>query len=129
MMFCIGLLTGKYNDGTIPPFSRLSIQDHPVINRLRVGFYSEEGQRKLDKIKRMCEIAQRIKCTPAQLAIAWCLNNPHVTSVILGASTPAQATENIEALKIRPYLTNEIMQELDVLLANKPEPVFDFRKS
>lgn len=50
----VGLLTGKYNDGTIPPFTRLAIQDHPVINRLRVGFYSDEGKRKLEKIKRIC---------------------------------------------------------------------------
>ncbi|KAI8333556.1 NADP-dependent oxidoreductase domain-containing protein [Chlamydoabsidia padenii] len=49
-----GLLTGKYNDGTIPPFTRLAIQDHPVINRLRVGYYSDEGKRKLEKIKRIC---------------------------------------------------------------------------
>jgi hypothetical protein len=50
----VGLLTGKYNDGAIPPFTRLAIQDHPVINRLRVGFYSDEGKRKLEKIKRIC---------------------------------------------------------------------------
>ncbi|KAI8997393.1 NADP-dependent oxidoreductase domain-containing protein [Pilobolus umbonatus] len=49
-----GLLTGKYNDGSIPPFTRLAIQDHPVINRLRAGFYSEEGKVKLEKIKMMC---------------------------------------------------------------------------
>lgn len=49
-----GLLSGKYNEGNIPPFTRLAIQDHPVINRLRSGFFSEEGRRKLEKIKMMC---------------------------------------------------------------------------
>ncbi|KAL1927552.1 hypothetical protein VTP01DRAFT_3789 [Rhizomucor pusillus] len=124
-----GLLTGKYNDGVIPPYSRLAIQDHPVINRLRNGYFSEEGRRKIEKIKLICQIAQRLGCTPAQLAIAWCLRNPHVSSVIIGASTPEQAKENIQALKIRHLLTEEVIQDLDRILGNKPEPVFDFRKS
>jgi hypothetical protein len=47
-------LSGKYNDGQIPNLSRLAIQDHPVINRLRSGFFSDEGRRKLEKIRMMC---------------------------------------------------------------------------
>ncbi|KAF7723436.1 hypothetical protein EC973_002035 [Apophysomyces ossiformis] len=124
-----GLLTGKYNEGLIPPYTRLAIQDHPVINRLRAGFFSEEGRRKVEKVKMICNIAQRIGCTPAQLAIAWCLRNPDVTSVIIGASSAAQAKENIDALKIRHLLTEDVLAELERILANKPEPVFDFRKS
>lgn len=54
MMHNLGLLTGKYNDGVIPPYSRLAIQDHPVINRLRAGFFSEEGRRKIEKVKLVC---------------------------------------------------------------------------
>ncbi|CAO3615485.1 unnamed protein product [Cunninghamella echinulata] len=123
-----GLLTGKYNNGTIPSYTRLAME-HPVINRLRVGFYSEEGRRQLQKVTKMCEIAKRIGCTPAQLSIAWCLKNPNVTSVIIGASTPEQAKENIKSLQLLHLLTNEVMQELEEILANKPEAVFDFRKS
>ncbi|KAI7884360.1 hypothetical protein K492DRAFT_191801 [Lichtheimia hyalospora FSU 10163] len=44
-----GLLTGKYNDGVIPPYSRLAIQDHPIINRLRAGYFNDEGRRKIRK--------------------------------------------------------------------------------
>ncbi|KAI9492195.1 voltage-dependent potassium channel, beta subunit [Zychaea mexicana] len=124
-----GLLTGKYNDGVIPPYSRLAIQDHPVINRLRAGFFSEEGRRKIEKVKLICQIAQRLGCTPAQLSIAWCLRCPHVSSVIIGASTPEQAKENIQALKIRHLLTDEVMHDIDRVLGNKPEPIFDFRQS
>ncbi|CEG64034.1 hypothetical protein RMATCC62417_01079 [Rhizopus microsporus] len=124
-----GLLSGKYNDGIIPPYTRFSIQDHPVINRLRAGFFSEEGRRKLEKIKMVCAIAHRLGCTPAQLGIAWCLKNENVTSVIIGASTPAQARENIKALNIRHLLTEDVMHEIDRILGNKPESVFDFRKS
>ncbi|KAG1535655.1 hypothetical protein G6F47_009557 [Rhizopus delemar] len=108
-----GLLSGKYNDGIIPPYTRLAIQDHPVINRLRAGFFSEEGRRKLEKIKMVCSIAQRLGCTPAQL----------------GASTPLQARENIQALSKRHLLTDDVMHELDRILGNVPESVFDFRKS
>lgn len=108
-----GLLSGKYNDGNIPAYTRLAIQDHPVINRLRSGFFSEEGRRKLEKVKLVCHVAKKIGCTPAQLGIAWCLKNPYVTSVIIGASTPTQAKENIQALNILPLLTDEIMVELD----------------
>ncbi|KAG1145885.1 hypothetical protein G6F37_005827 [Rhizopus arrhizus] len=124
-----GLLSGKYNDGIIPPYTRLAIQDHPVINRLRAGFFSEEGRRKLEKIKMVCGIAQRLGCTPAQLGIAWCLKNKNVTSVIIGASTPLQARENIQALNKRHLLTDDVMHELDRILGNVPESVFDFRKS
>jgi aryl-alcohol dehydrogenase-like predicted oxidoreductase len=46
-----GVLTGKYNNGNIPPNARLAIQDHPVMNRLRAGFFSEEGRRKVEKVK------------------------------------------------------------------------------
>ncbi|CAO3699017.1 unnamed protein product [Rhizopus stolonifer] len=124
-----GLLSGKYNDGIVPPYTRMAIQDHPVINRLRAGFFSEEGRRKLEKIKIVCGMAQRLGCTPAQLGIAWCLKNPHVTSVIIGASTPQQAKENIQALNKRSLLNDEVMHELDRVLGNVPEGVFDFRKS
>ncbi|KAG0163731.1 hypothetical protein DFQ28_003316 [Apophysomyces sp. BC1034] len=124
-----GLLTGKYNEGVIPPYTRLAIQDHPVINRLRSGFFSDEGRRKLEKVKMMCNVAQRVGCTPAQLAIAWSLRNPDVSTVIIGASTPAQAKENIQALKLRHLLTDDVLTELDRILANKPDPIFDFRKS
>lgn len=57
----LGLLSGKYNDGIIPPYTRLAIQDHPVINRLRAGFFSEEGRRKLEKIKMVCVSRQSKK--------------------------------------------------------------------
>ncbi|ORZ03713.1 NADP-dependent oxidoreductase domain-containing protein [Syncephalastrum racemosum] len=55
-----GLLTGKYNDGVIPPQSRFAIEDHPVINRFRAGFFSEEGRRKVEKVKQMCVSNTRI---------------------------------------------------------------------
>ncbi|KAI8070362.1 voltage-dependent potassium channel, beta subunit [Gongronella butleri] len=124
-----GVLSGKYNEGTIPNDARLAIQDHPVINRLRAGFFSVEGKRKIDKVKEVSAVAKRLGVTSSQLAIAWCLKNDSVCSVITGASRPAQVEENVKAVQILPLLTENVMAELDAILANKPEPSFNFRTS
>ncbi|ORX42679.1 Aldo/keto reductase [Hesseltinella vesiculosa] len=124
-----GVLSGKYNDGTIPRDARLAIQDHPVINRLRAGFFSVEGKQKIDKVKQVSQVAERLNMTPSQLALAWCLKNEHVSSVITGASHPSQLEENAKAVQCLPLLTEDIMQELDQILGNKPEPYFNFRSS
>ncbi|KAF7728402.1 hypothetical protein EC973_006210 [Apophysomyces ossiformis] len=108
-----GVLTGKYNDGKIPLDARLAIQDHPVINRLRAGFFSEEGRRKIEKVGRLVRVAQKLNITPAQLAIAWCLKNPNVSAVITGASRPSQIEENVKGIQYLHLLTDEIMAEIE----------------
>ncbi|GAB5587119.1 hypothetical protein Unana1_02019 [Umbelopsis nana] len=124
-----GVLTGKYNSGSIPPNARLAIQDHPVMNRLRAGFFSDEGRRKVEKVKLLVRIAQKLQITPAQLSIAWCLKNPRVSSVITGASMPSQVEENLQAVRLVHLLTDEVMSEIEAVLGNRPDPVFNFRHS
>ncbi|KAM3582424.1 hypothetical protein VKS41_005068 [Umbelopsis sp. WA50703] len=124
-----GVLTGKYNNGNIPPNARLAIQDHPVMNRLRAGFFSEEGRRKVEKVKLLVRIAQKLNITPSQLAICWCLKNPRVSSVITGASMPSQVEENVKAIRMLHLLTDEVMSEIESILGNRPDPVFNFRHS
>ena len=63
-------------------------------------------------VERVVTIAKKIGCTPAQLAIAWCAKNPHVSSVITGASSVEQVLENMEALKVIPLLTDDLMKQL-----------------
>jgi aryl-alcohol dehydrogenase-like predicted oxidoreductase len=63
----------------------------------------------------------------AQLALAWCLRNPNVSSVITGASRPEQVEQNMKALNVVPMLSDEIMDEIDSILGNKPTPIADFR--
>ena len=58
--------------------------------------------------------------SPAQLAIAWCLKNPNVSTVILGASNRAQLEENLGAMERVPLLTDEVMQRIETILQNKP---------
>ncbi|KAG9326326.1 hypothetical protein KVV02_004063 [Mortierella alpina] len=124
-----GMLTGKYNDGTIPSDSRLAIQDNPVMQRLRGNLESEDGRVKIAKVVKLRNVADLLDCTTSQLALAWCLKNPNVSSVITGASKPSQIEENIKALQIVPLLTEEIMESIEEILQNKPAQEYNFRKS
>lgn len=118
-----GLLTGKYLQG-IPEGSRLSLKGYEW---LREQYESEEGQRKIEKVRQLAKIAEQIGCSMSQLALAWCLKNPNVSTVITGASRPEQVTENMAALEIYPRLTGEIMDRIEAILGNKPEPIPDER--
>jgi aryl-alcohol dehydrogenase-like predicted oxidoreductase len=53
--------------------------------------------------------------------LAWCLKNPHISTVITGASRPQQVTENMKALEIAPKITTEIMERVEGVLQNKPQ--------
>ncbi|MBW2726658.1 MAG: aldo/keto reductase, partial [Deltaproteobacteria bacterium] len=65
------------------------------------------------QIRRAIEVAKDLGCTPAQLAIAWCAKNPHVSTVITGASRVEQVDENMGALDVIPLLTDEVMARLE----------------
>ncbi len=119
-----GLLTGKYNEG-IPEGSRLSL---PGYEWLRQRFQGEAFERKVEAVKRLATIAQELGCTLAQLAIAWCLKNPNVSTVITGASKPEQVQENMQALQVVPKLSDEVMERIDGILDNKPRPEKDWRE-
>lgn len=101
-----GILTGKYNEG-IPPGSRLHIHED-----LRRALTEE----KIAKVKALTSIAKQLKCTMPQLAIAWCLKNPNVSSVILGATNVAQLQENLHALEVKHYLSNDVMRQIEAVL-------------
>ena len=118
-----GLLTGKYSRG-IPKGSRVTVKGY---DWLREEFESEEGRRKIGKAKELKSLAAELGCSLAQLALAWCLKNPHVSTVITGASRPDQVIENMAALDVVPGLTEEVMARIDLILDNRPEPEEDFR--
>ena len=105
-----GVLTGKYNEG-IPEGSRLSLKDYAWLKKSAIA------PEKLEAVKRLMPIAQSLGCSMAQLAIAWCLRNPRVSTVILGASKAAQVTENLVALEVLKKLTPEVMQKVEAALA------------
>ena len=118
-----GLLTGKYNDG-IPEGTRASLRGYEW---LRERFVGEEAKHKIIKVRKLTSIASELGISMAQLAIAWCLKNPHVSTVIIGASRPEQVRENMKALDAVPMLTDEVMERIEEVLANRPEPVPNFR--
>jgi voltage-dependent potassium channel beta subunit len=109
-----GILAGKYDDG-IPADSRLAISGYEW---LKDEVLSEE---RIEKAKRLRSVAEELGISRAQLAIAWCLKNPNVSTVILGASRPEQLEENLAALEKVELLTEDVLEKIDDLLGNRPE--------
>jgi voltage-dependent potassium channel beta subunit len=103
-----GLLTGKYKDG-IPQDSRGAL---PNMRFLREGLTDAQKNAAVDQLK---DLARELGGSVAQLAIAWVNRNPRVSSVILGASKPAQLEENIKALELTPKLTPAVLARIDEL--------------
>lgn len=118
-----GKLTGKYNQG-IPEGTRVTL---PGYEWLRQNLENEQAQTQLAKVRDLAPIAAELGCTLAQMALAWCLKNPHVSTVITGASRPEQVVENMAALAVVPKLTPAVMERIEAILANKPEPEPDHR--
>lgn len=118
-----GLLTGKYNQG-IPDDSRAALDGYQW---LRERFESEETQNKVEKIKQISPIAEELGINMAQMAIAWCLKNSNVSTVITGASKHEQILDNLKAIDSVEKLTDEIMDRIEKILDNKPKPFTDFR--
>jgi voltage-dependent potassium channel beta subunit len=107
-----GLLTGKYNDGD-PGDTRISL---PSYAWLREQFENGEARLRLGKVKKLAAIAGELGTTLPLLGLAWCLKNPHVSTVITGASKPEQVRENMKAGKLVRHLTAEVMQRIDKIL-------------
>ena len=112
-----GVLTGKYNDG-IPPGTRLDLPDMMWLRE----HVLEPGR--IDAVRRLGTIAKELGCGLAQLAIAWCLKNQHVSTVITGASRKVQVIENMRALEVLPKLTDDAMTRIDRAL-NAPAQAGD----
>jgi voltage-dependent potassium channel beta subunit len=106
-----GLLTGKYANG-IPADSRGSLKN--------MAWMQEQlmDQRRNEIVKKLTAVANDFGCTTAQLAIAWCAKNPHVSTVITGASRVSQVGENMKALDVMPKLTSEVMASLDAIVGS-----------
>lgn len=118
-----GMLTGKYNEG-IPKDSRLNVEGY---DWLRKRFENEEGKRRIEMVGQMLPIAADLGCTMAQMAIAWCLKNPNVSTVITGASKREQVIENMKALDVIEKLTPEVIEKIETILGNRPKPAHDWR--
>ena len=100
-----GLLTGKYNEG-IPADSRINLPGYEWLKR---NLESPAGKAKI------------VGLPVHHMALLWCLNNPRVSTVILGASKKSQLEDNLKALDARAKLTSDVMAKIEEILGNKPD--------
>ena len=105
-----GVLTGKYLPGKKPPAGSRATDKKGGANMIS-GFMKEPI---LEAVQKLVPIAAKVDLTLAQLAIAWVLQNPNVSSAIIGATKPAQIKENVKASGVK--LDQSIMSEIDAAL-------------
>ncbi|MBA3653440.1 MAG: aldo/keto reductase [Actinobacteria bacterium] len=103
-----GLLTGKYIDG-VPDDSRATLPGYDWLAK------SVTDERRNQQVAALKPVADRLGCTLSQLAIAWCATNPHVSTVITGASRPEQVVENMGALAVLGQLDDAVLAEIDAI--------------
>ena len=118
-----GILTGKYNDG-IPEGSRMAQAGYDwLIDILE----KHRASGMLDNIRVLRDYAkEHFDCSVAQLALAWCVKNPNVSTVLLGATKTSQLEENVASLRVVPLLSQEHMTAIDAILGNKPTPYMGY---
>ena len=111
--FASGILTGKYSKG---------ISEDYRLNLGELSWLKEKNvvEDKLRKADRIVELAKELGCSSAQLSLAWCLKNPNVSSVILGASRLSQLRENLMCLDYVDLLSPEVLERIEGILQNKP---------
>ena len=109
-----GLLSGKYNT-EVPQDSRLA---RPELSWLKQR-HLVDG--KIEKVRQLKRISDRLGTSPAVLSIAWCLSNPNVTTAILGASRSSQLLENLKAVEFYPHITTELKEEIEGIMQTKPD--------
>ena len=118
-----GFLTGKYDDG-VPDESRAGLEDYAWLKK---RLESPAWQEKLEKIRQLKPVAEDLGVTRAQLALAWCVRNPNVSTVITGASRPEQVEQNMTALDVAGKLTDDVIARIEAILDNDPGGVRDYR--
>lgn len=113
-----GLLSGKYTSGSTKD-TRLDMKG---MEWLKDRVMQEE---KLAKAQKLQQLADQLGVSLAKLSIAWCLKNPNVSTVILGASKAAQLKENLTSLDVLPLLTEEVLEKIEDIMQTKPKaPLF-----
>ena len=112
-----GILSGKYADG-IPDDSRFNVEGYEW---LREMIESERGRARIQAASEVAAIARGIDATPAQLALAWCLAKPNVSTVILGASRVEQLEENLGALEVYEQMDRSVIDRLEEVTAHVAE--------
>lgn len=127
-----GVLSGKYSKDKIPEgsrldFDKLNLKDQLLSGKGINGLEEKNFDIVFDKVEKLKPIAESLGATLSQLAIAWCVVNPHVSTVITGASRKEQVVENLKALALSKKLTPEVLEQIEKVIDNKPLPTKKFR--
>jgi voltage-dependent potassium channel beta subunit len=101
-----GVLSGKYLDG-VPEASRATLPGYEWLRDMLTDPRTNE------KVRKLKVVADELGCTLAQLSLAWCTKNPHVSSVITGASRASQVRENMVALDVAARLDADVMKRIE----------------
>ncbi len=112
-----GLLTGKYNN-EIPKDTRFELANMEWLKKEALG---EEGKEKIEKARKLAALAKELDTNLPRLALAWCLKNKNVSTVITGASKVEQLKDNLQALEVVEKLTEEVLLSIETILNNKPK--------
>lgn len=110
---CSGVLTGKYNSGK---------EGESRLKRAELSWLNEKLliEETLNKVNELKALAGDLGMTMPHLALAWCLKNENVSTVILGASKTAQLEENLKSAQFKSKLTPEVMERIEKVLDNNP---------
>jgi voltage-dependent potassium channel beta subunit len=120
-----GVLTGKYNNG-IPEGSRFDAKEG-MYKDIGNMFQTPDGKAKIEKVRKLAPIANKLGCSLAQLSLAWCALNPNVSTIIFGATKIEQLESNLKALDHVGKLTPEVIEEIEEIFQTKPTPIQNFR--
>jgi len=121
-----GVLTGKYNQG-IPEGSRFD--KNPDLLAIFKKYFSEEKKEKtIEALNKFGDLAKELECSQAQLAMAWCIANPDVTTAITGATRVEQLVETVKALDVVPKLTPQVYQRIEEIFHTEPTGKTDYKK-
>lgn len=113
-----GFLTGKYNDG-IPDGSRATVD---IYGWMKDELDERRAKGEFETIRKLSEFASsELGCSAAQMALAWCLKNENVSTILLGATNSQQLEENLGCIAVAKRMTEDHMAAIDEILGNKPE--------